>query len=41
MQKKMNTSTAYSLDVSAYQKGIYLLKITTSEGSFTEKLMVQ
>lgn len=41
MQQKMNTSTAHSLDVSAYQKGIYLLKITTSEGSFTEKLMVQ
>lgn len=41
IQQKMNTNTSHLMDVSAYQKGIYLLKVTTSEGSYTEKLIIQ
>lgn len=41
LQQKMKTNTSHRLNVSAYQKGIYLLKVTTSEGSYTEKIIIQ
>ncbi len=39
--KIITTSNLNKLDVSSYQKGIYLIKITTKEGSYTEKLIIQ
>lgn len=40
-KQNMTTTSLIQLDVSSYPKGIYLIKLTTSEGSYTEKLIIQ